>query len=440
MKNGWSRMIRMASVSALVVASVTGLVLTGCSEGVAQNPSGEARGSAGSLFGGGARGLFAKAEAAAESGNINFFGFYTGMPEDDLVALGQHYGFGNTEESELFYSVNVETHEVYSFRVTLKGVRRITKAGNTFGELAQAVANQVGTLQGYGAVYGYKTIDGVTLRMDEEQGCTIHDAPRAQEAEMAAQRQKEAEFARQVAEIPSINKQLRAGDTHQAGETEMVTLPGGAQMEMVWCPPGAFLMGSSEGGSDETPHRVTLTKGFWMAKTEVTQKQWKSVMGNNPSRFKGDDLPVENVSWNDCQEFCQKTGLRLPTEAEWEYACRAGSTGEYAGTGNLDEMGWYEDNSDYETHPVGTKKPNAWGLCDMHGNVFEWCADWKGDYPNGAVTDPEGASSGWSRVRRGGGWHDDAGICRSAFRGINFNPSYPNFVLGFRPARVPSGE
>jgi len=431
MRNSWSRMVRMASVSALVASAVTGLVLTGCSEGVAQNPRGEARGSAGSLFGGGVRGLFAKAEAAAEEGNINFFGFYTGMPKDDLVALAQHYGFGNTDASELFYSDNVETHEVYSFRITLKGVRRITKAGNTFGELAQAVANQVGTLQGYGAAYSYKTIDGVMLRMDEEQGCTIHDAPRAQEAEMAAQRQKEAEFARQVAEIPAINKQLRAGDAHQAGETEIVTLPGGAEMEMVWCPPGAFLM-----GYDGSQHQVTLTKGFWMSKTEVTQAQWKSVMENNPSYFKGDDLPVESVSWDDCQKFCQKTGLQLPTEAQWEYACRAGSTGKYAGTGNLDEMGWYSGNSGQKTHPVGTKQPNAWGLYDMHGNVWEWCADWYGDYPSGAVTDPEGSSSGSARVERGGCWYSTAGDCSSSNRNFNF-PSFANSSShGFRLVRT----
>ena len=430
MKNGWSRMGRMAAVSALVVSAM--IVLMGCSDGSAQNSNGEARGSAGSLFGGGARGLFAKAEAAAEAGNINFFGFYTGMPEDDLVALAQHYGFGNTDESELFYSDNVETHEVYSFRVTLKGVRRITKAGNTFEELAQAVANQVGNLQGHDSYYSYETIDEVSLLMDQRE-CSIYDSPRAKEAKMAVQRQEKAEFARQVAEI---NKQLRGKDIHQAGETKIITLPGGAEMEMVWCPPGAFTMGSDDGDRDERPpHPVTLTKGFWLATTEVTQAQWTSVMGNNPSHFKGDNLPVEKVSWNDCQEFCRKTGLQLPTEAQWEYACRAGSTGEYAGTGNLDDMGWYDDNSDDKTHPVGQKQPNAWGLYDMHGNVWEWCADWYGDYPNGPVTDPKGASSGSYRVLRSGSWNLNAQACRSAAR-YDYNPSNYYNYLGFRPSRV----
>jgi len=212
-----------------------------------------------------------------------------------------------------------------------------------------------------------------------------------------------------------------------------VTLPGGAAMEMVWCLPGMFMM-----GYDGSQHQVTLTKGFWMAKTEVTQAQWKSVMRENPSEFKGNNRPVENVSWDDCQAFCQKTGLRLPTEAEWEYACRAGSTGKYAGTGNLEDMGWYEDNSGGKTHPVGTKQPNAWGLYDMHGNVWEWCADCYGDYPSGAVTDPRGASSGYP-VFRGGSWGSDAGHCRSARRDYSYS-SYLYRTLGFRPVRVLSGE
>ena len=215
-----------------------------------------------------------------------------------------------------------------------------------------------------------------------------------------------------------------------------ITLPGRATMEMVWCPPGTFTMGSDDGNRNERPaHQVTLTKGFWMAKTEVTQAQWKSVMGNNPSDHKGDNLPVENVSWDDCQKFCKKTGLQLPTEAQWEYACRAGSTGKYAGTGNLDDMGWYDDNSGGQTHPVGTKQPNAWGLYDMHGNVWEWCADWHGTYPSGAVTDPKGASSGSLRVMRGGCWSYGAAGCRSAYR-LGSNPSGTGNYLGFRPVRT----
>ncbi len=214
-----------------------------------------------------------------------------------------------------------------------------------------------------------------------------------------------------------------------------VTLPGGATMEMVWCPPGTFTMGSNDGDDDETPHQVTLTKGFWMGKTEVTQAQWESVMGNNPSRFEGDNRPVENVRWNDAQQFCQKTGLQLPTEAQWEYACRAGSTGEYAGTGNLDDMGWYDRNSDYETHPVGMKQPNAWGLYDMHGNVWEWCADWCGEYPSGAVTDPQGPWSGEERVARGGSWYCNAEYCTASKRGYFFHSNAYLNHYGFRLVR-----
>ena len=223
--------------------------------------------------------------------------------------------------------------------------------------------------------------------------------------------------------------ELKSGQT--AGERKVVTV-NGVEFAFRWCPAGTFTMGaptSEEGLYNETQHEVTLTKGFWMLETEVTQKQWKAVMGTNPSFFKGDDLPVESVSWNDCQEFCEKTGLQLPTEAQWEYACRAGTTDAYAG--NLDEMAWYRDNSGSKTHPVGTKKPNAWGLYDMHGNVWEWCQDRYGDYPSGSITDPTGSSSGSLRVIRGGSWSYYARDCRSAYRGGS-EPGDRGNYLGFR--------
>ncbi|MBM4142456.1 MAG: formylglycine-generating enzyme family protein [Lentisphaerae bacterium] len=201
-------------------------------------------------------------------------------------------------------------------------------------------------------------------------------------------------------------------------------------MEMVYVPAGRFLMGTpieflpsqTERGflAGEKPHQVTLTRGFYMGKTEVTQTQWEQVIGYNPSLFKnvGPEAPVDTVSWDDCQEFCKKAGggLRLPTEAEWEYACRAGTEGRYAG--ELEETGWYLGNSDGTTHPVGKKKPNAWGLYDMHGNVREWCQDVHASgYPDGAATDPVGpAKEGEYRVVRGGSWADYAFFCRSAVR------------------------
>lgn len=229
-----------------------------------------------------------------------------------------------------------------------------------------------------------------------------------------------------------------------------IMLPGEVPMELVWCPPGSFTMGSpkdEKGRVDgETQHEVVLTKGFWMAKTEVTQRQWKSVMGNNPSKYKhdgkGDDFPVENVTWKDCQTFCQKTGLSLPTEAEWEYACRAGSTGAYAGTGTIKEMGWTAGGfggmlvrglfTDGDPYRVGKKMPNGWGLYDMHGNVHEWCEDWYGSYPRGPVTNPTGAASGTSRVIRGGSVWSHEDCCRSAYRAEK-DPNDSNGATGFRP-------
>ena len=235
---------------------------------------------------------------------------------------------------------------------------------------------------------------------------------------------------------------VNANVDKNAGKRAVKTI-NGVEFAFRYCPPGTFMMGSpsSDEGrySNETQHQVTLTKGFWMMETEVTQKQWKAVMGTNPSKFKGDDLPVEQVSWNDCQEFCKKCtklGLpvQLPTEAQWEYACRAGTTGAYAG--NLDEMAWYNESyAKGSTHPVGTKKPNAWGLYDMHGNVWEWCQDrYDRDYPSGSVTDPVGPKSGSARVDRGGGWNSIAGYCRSAGRSSD-SPEYRGYSLGFRCVR-----
>jgi formylglycine-generating enzyme required for sulfatase activity len=199
--------------------------------------------------------------------------------------------------------------------------------------------------------------------------------------------------------------------------------------------------------SDETKHQVTLAKPFWLGRTQVTQAQWEAVMGSNPSHFKGKDLPVEQVSWEDAAEFCKKlnakgllpTGWRwtLPTEAQWECACRAGTIGEHAGA--LDAMAWCDSNSDSKTHPVGTKQANAWGLSDMHGNVWEWCADWYDNYPGDAATDPTGPSNGSDRVNRGGSWNSGGSFCRSAYRDGSL-PGYRFRSAGFRVAAVPGGS
>ena len=221
----------------------------------------------------------------------------------------------------------------------------------------------------------------------------------------------------------------------------------GVSFEMVRVEGGTFRMGATSEQKDEAwdrekpVHSVTLS-GYYIGKTEVTQVLWEAVMGINPSRFKGDYLPVENVSWDDCQEFIRKlnsmTGqnFRLPTEAEWEFACRGGNNSrgyKYSGSNNLGSVAWYDGNSGNKTHPVGTKAPNELGIYDMSGNVWEWCADWYGDYSSGAQTNPTGPYGGSNRVYRGGSWNYDVGRCRSSNRDFYY-PSIRDIILGFRLA------
>ena len=243
------------------------------------------------------------------------------------------------------------------------------------------------------------------------------------------------------------------------GDMQTVDLGGGVTLELVWCPPGTFMMGSPESeaerSDDETQHQVTLSKGFWMGKYEVTQEQWKQVTENNPSSFKGDPrLPVETVSWEDCQKFIEKLnsrmrggGFGLPTEAQWEYACRAGTTTPFHfGQTISTEQANYDGNYTYgngrkgvyrkKTTVVGSFPSNAWGLYDMHRNVWEWCSDGYGVYPSGAVADPSGASSGKGRVLRGGSWFYNPRYCRSAYRDYS-PPGNRSTSYGFRLLRTP---
>ena len=218
-------------------------------------------------------------------------------------------------------------------------------------------------------------------------------------------------------------------------------------LKLALLPAGAFTMGTPAGetgrlADEGPPHKVTLTKGFFMGLTEVTQAQWKAVMGadSNPAHFTGDDLPVENVSWNDAVDFCAKLSLkegksyRLPTEAEWEYACRAGTNGPFhtgQGEESLKQATWLAGNSGDQTHPAGQKAANAFGLYDVHGNVSEWCADWYGDYPQADQTDPIGPAKGSFRVLRGGSWSDAPQFCRAGYRFWDA-PAYRNSHSGFR--------
>ena len=251
----------------------------------------------------------------------------------------------------------------------------------------------------------------------------------------------------------------------------METITNSIGMKLVLIPKGTFMMGSpaSEQGRihGETQHEVTISEDYYLGVFEVTQGQYEKVMGTNPSLFqkrvigKSDSsmYPVEEVSWEDAVEFCKKLSelpeekkagrvYRLPTEAEWEYACRAGSKAAYsfganyawfgANSKTLGDYAWFGENSGGQIHPVGEKKANAWGLYDMHGNVWEWCSDWYGEYPKGSVSDPSGPSEGLSRVLRGGFLHDVAAGCRSAVR-FRYFPSFRHGVIGFRVALSSSG-
>ena len=228
---------------------------------------------------------------------------------------------------------------------------------------------------------------------------------------------------------------LSSSGSSLSGNTITIPVKNGINIEMVKVETGSFNMGATPEtiypDNDEKPvHRVTLTNDYYIGKYEVTQALWQAVMGSNPSFFKGTDLPVETVSWNDCQDFISKlnamTGkrFRLPTEAEWEYAARGGKKSRgylFSGSITLGDVAWYKENSGSKTHVVGTKQPNELGIYDMSGNVWEWCQDWKGSYSSSPQTNPTGAVSGSYRVCRGGSWLISAWYCRSSCR-YNFTP------------------
>ena len=230
--------------------------------------------------------------------------------------------------------------------------------------------------------------------------------------------------------MPSGNDSTVTGTQTEETSTIPIIIDGKEYGKMILVKGGTFQMGATDGSDDEKPvHTVTLSD-YYICETEVTQGLWKAVMGENPSykdRGIGDNYPVNNVSWNDAQDFIKKlnakTGRKfcLPTEAQWEFAARGGNKSQgykYSGSDTIDDVAWYHDNSKSQTHPVKLKKANELGIYDMTGNVWEWCQDWYGDYPNGAVTNPQGPSSGSSRVLRGGSWSLSASFCRVSRRFI----------------------
>ena len=230
-----------------------------------------------------------------------------------------------------------------------------------------------------------------------------------------------------------------------SGNTITIPVKNGISIDMVRVKAGTFTMGATREMEnpydDEKPiHQVTLTNDYYIGRYEVTQALWKAVMGNNPSKYEGDNLPVEQVSWDDCQEFISKLNIitgktfRLPTEAEWEYAARGGKKSrgyQYSGSNNISDVAWHEDNSDSKTHAVGTKQANELGIYDMSGNVNEWCQDRYGFYSSSSQVNPTGSNSRYNRVYRGGSWFNNAGFCRSSYRRSN-TPDNCNSYLGLR--------
>ena len=302
-----------------------------------------------------------------------------------------------------------------------------------------------------------KTIkDCLKMKLDVEAEAFSKDLEKIRAVKIKAEAKAEIKVEEKKAK-PIFLKAPFSSDAAKNAQTELakslgklmeakIDLGKGIKLEMVLIPAGKFMMGSpaSEVGrkDNETQHEVTLSKPFYMGKYEVTQGQWENVMGSNPSsNTKGEKLPVTNVSWEDCQEFIKRLnssnngGYRLPTEAEWEYACRAGTKTMYSVGGNLTKSDANFDGSSIKT--VGSYRPNAFGLYDMHGNVWEWCEDWLGDYRAEAVTDPKGPTNGTNRMLRGGAFTNNVSEARSSFRINNISPSSWHVNVGFRLARNP---
>ena len=296
------------------------------------------------------------------------------------------------------------------------------------------------------AADGYATAEG-SVKLTTDGSRTINETLTAIVATQQTVAQQTSVQQSNNVQLNTATQSTSSSSSSVSGAAVETITVNGVSFNMVRVDGGTFTMGAtSEQGSDadddEKPaHQVTLST-YYIGETEVTQALWETVMGDNPSKFKGENLPVEKVSWKDCQKFISQlntaTGkrFRLPTEAEWEYAARGGSKSrgyKYSGSNDLGSVAWYDYSNSSKTHNVKTKQPNELGLYDMSGNVWEWCQDWYGSYSSGSKTNPTGPSSGYKRVRRGGSWIYNARYCRSSIR-FDSTPSNRSYNLGLRLA------
>ena len=295
---------------------------------------------------------------------------------------------------------------------------------------------------------GYESEEGmVKLKASAPSNLQITLMKESVGAGIMNQQQSENQQSSNTYVASSSNNSFGSPSVASGSNTISIPVKNDVSIEMVKVEVGTFMMGATaemkDPNSDEKPvHQVTLTNDYYMGKYEVTQALWEAVMGWNSSEFNGDNLPVNNVSWYDCQEFISKLNsmtdrkFRLPTEAEWEYAARGGKKSrgyQYSGNSNISDVAWYDGNSGGKTHPVGTKQANELGIYDMTGNVMEWCSDWYDFYSSSSQTNPTGADSGSCRVNRGGTSSSHAGGCHLSFRFCH-DPSVCSYTMGLRLA------
>ena len=353
-----------------------------------------------------------------------------------------------------------ETQQMQTLTIRYSPINASVLVDNKFIKASNGVANTslpIGQHSFVVACDGYESEEGMVklkasapsnlqITLSKEVASVSQSSPTA--LPQQSQPQQPIEQVQAVASVASPTTMSSSSNmvgSSESGSVIIIPVKNGISIEMVKVEAGSFDMGATpemeNPDTDEmTVHRVTLTNNYCIGKYEVTQALWQAVMGSNPSDFKGDNLPVEKVSWDDCQDFISKlnamTGkrFRLPTEAEWEYAARGGKKSQgyqYSGSNTLDNVAWYHDNSGSKTHAVGTKQPNELGIYDMTGNVSEWCQDRYGDYSGVPQTNPTGAVDGKFRVNRGGSWMFFARFCRSSFRSSNSSDDREEY-LGLR--------